>query len=205
MKAKFSISLIIALLFLSTLSVCFNIAPVPVYASAPNWNITGTWALVFTLLPGGSTYPHTMTVTSFDTSTGSFSGTGTGTAALITQLDLKPGSYPNSINLGDNGLLPVAILGSATFHVEQIDPSTILIGGAGVLATRGKAQKLAYSIEDVNGDGYPDMMLFFSIPQLVTAVPLTPTTTSLTVTGYLLPAYGGTAITGTDTVNIVPP
>jgi hypothetical protein len=268
MKAKFSISLIIALLFLSTLSVCINIAPVPVYASAPNWNIIGTWAYVG--IYGGNPYPHTMIIDTEDLTTGAITGHGhynpdlsytwiltgtvsgddisfhivytgsnpgyyvdatgviassgssmagtwsnnyqsgtwsaTGTAAQITQIDIKPGSFPNSVNLGDQGLLPVAILGSATLDVSQIDPSTILIGGVG-LASRGsaKAPKLSYSIADVNGDGYPDMMLFFSIQALVAAGVLTSTTTSLTVTGYLYPAYGGTAISGTDSVNIVPP
>ena len=30
-------------------------------------------------------------------------------------IDIKPGSHPNSINLGDKGLLPIAILGSMDF------------------------------------------------------------------------------------------
>lgn len=61
-------------------------------------------------------------------------------------IDIKPGSDPNSINLGEQGLLPVAILGSSTFDVSTIHPETIAIGGVDV-AERGspKAPKLAYS------------------------------------------------------------
>lgn len=44
---------------------------------------------------------------------------------MITLIDIKPGSFPNSINLGSNGVVPVAIFGSVTFDVKQIDPNTI--------------------------------------------------------------------------------
>ncbi len=33
---------------------------------------------------------------------------------------IKPNSYPNSINLGSNGVVPVAIFGSTTFNKEEI-------------------------------------------------------------------------------------
>lgn len=32
----------------------------------------------------------------------------------IVDIDIKPGSDPNSINLGSNGIVPVTIFGSAT-------------------------------------------------------------------------------------------
>ena len=117
-------------------------------------------------------------------------------------IDIKPGSFPNSINLNDQGLLPVAILGSATLDVTTIDPASIYIGSVS-LATRGlaKAPKLAFSYEDVNGDGYLDMMVFFKVQDLVTTGALTSTTAELTLAGYL---YGGTGIAGTDSVRIVP-
>jgi len=38
-------------------------------------------------------------------------------------LDIKPGSCPNPINLGSNGITPVAILGSDTLDVNDIDTS----------------------------------------------------------------------------------
>jgi hypothetical protein len=95
------------------------------------------------------------------------------------QIDIKPGSDPNSINLGDNGLLPVAILGSEDFDVYTIDlTKPIELGGSGV-ASRGswKAPKLAVSFEDVNDDGHTDLVAFFSVQTLVESGVLNETTT----------------------------
>jgi len=116
-------------------------------------------------------------------------------------IDIKPGSDPNSINLGEHGLLPVAILGSADFDVETIDPTTIEIEGV-TLAARGskKAPKLACSVEYVNDDVYEDMMIFFDVQLLVTEGVLTAGTTELSITANL---KDGTPIEGTDSVNIV--
>ena len=35
-------------------------------------------------------------------------------------IDIKPGSNPNSINLGANGVVPVALLGTTDFSVDTI-------------------------------------------------------------------------------------
>jgi len=117
------------------------------------------------------------------------------------EVDIKPGSYPNSINLDDQGLLPVAISGNEYFDVTNVNPETIELGGVGV-TSRGKAAKLAYSFEDANGDGFLDLVAFFSIPELVVKGALTETTTGLTLTAAL---YDGTPIEGTDSVRVVPP
>lgn len=42
--------------------------------ASPNWDITQTWTLTFTI--GGTDYVHTGFITSFNRSTGDFSGTG---------------------------------------------------------------------------------------------------------------------------------
>jgi len=112
------------------------------------------------------------------------------------KIDIKPGSMENPVNPGENGQLPVAILGSTGFDVAQIDPSSILLGSA-TLSTRGKAEKLAYSLEDVNGDGFTDMMTFFGVPDLA----LTSSETALTMTAVL---SDGTPIRGSDNITIVP-
>lgn len=111
-------------------------------------------------------------------------------------IDIKPGSMENPVNPGENGLLPVAVLGSSSFDVTRIDASSILLGSA-TLSTRGKAEKLAYSFEDVNGDGFMDMMTFFSVPDLA----ITSSDTGLTLTAVL---NDGTLISGSDTITIVP-
>ncbi|NIM58986.1 MAG: hypothetical protein GTO16_08605 [Candidatus Aminicenantes bacterium] len=119
----------------------------------------------------------------------------------VVSIDIKPGSYPNSINLGEEGLLPVAILGTQDFDATTIDPDTIEIGGVS-LAERGsrKTPKLAYSLEDVDSDGFTDVIAFFDVQMLVTDGVLEVTTTELELTATL---DDGTPIKGTDSVNIV--
>jgi hypothetical protein len=116
-------------------------------------------------------------------------------------IDIKPGSDPNSINLGEQGKLTVAILGSLHLDVNTIDPTTIVLGGRGPV-TRGKAQKLAISFENVNGDDHTDLVAHFSVQSLVEASSLTENTTSLTLLAELL---NGLGIIGIDSVRVVPP
>lgn len=122
----------------------------------------------------------------------------TAPATISVGIDIKPGSFPNSVNAGEQGLLPVAILGSADLDVSNIVPGSILLGGVS-LATRGSAKspKLAFSYEDVNADGYMDMMVFFSVPMLA----LEGTETELKLTAEL---SDGTSIEGVDSIRIVP-
>lgn len=122
---------------------------------------------------------------------------------ISVHIDIKPGSDPNSISMNADGLLPVAILGEGTFDVSNINVSTIELGGIDI-ASRGsfKAPKIAYSFEDVNGDGYTDLMAFFSKSDLIGESALTEMTTVLALTANL---QDGTPIEGTDSVRVVPP
>ena len=119
------------------------------------------------------------------------------------RIDIKPGSDPNSVCMNASGLLPVAILGEDTFDVSSINASTIELGGVDI-TSRGssKAPKVAYSLEDVNGDGHTDLMAFFSMTDLISEGVLTEMTTALTLTANL---YNGTPIDGMDSVRVVPP
>lgn len=73
-------------------------------------------------------------------------------------IDIKPGSYPNSINLGSNGLVPVAIFSSSTFDATTVDADTVNLFGATV-AIRGNGKKELAHEEDVNGDGSTDLVV----------------------------------------------
>jgi hypothetical protein len=123
------------------------------------------------------------------------------TGDVLVGIDIKPGSYPNSICIKEQGRLPVAILGSSSLNVNDIDPSTIAVGTV-ALATRGsaKAPKQAYSFENVNGDAYMDLIAFFSVPELVSEGVITTGTTELTVKA----GNGTEKVYGTDSVNVVP-
>jgi hypothetical protein len=70
-------------------------------------------------------------------------------------LDIKPGSFPNSIKLTNKGVIPVALLGSATFDVSAVDYSTVEFAGDSTEA-HGTVH-----FGDVNGDGFTDAVLHF--------------------------------------------
>jgi hypothetical protein len=73
------------------------------------------------------------------------------------RIDIKPGSWPNAINLGSLGVVPVAIFSDAGFDATKIDPETVVLAGAGV-AVRGKGSKYLAHAEDVDADGLPDLV-----------------------------------------------
>jgi hypothetical protein len=77
---------------------------------------------------------------------------------IVVSIDIKPGSDPSCFNNDGHGVIPVAILGSADFDVTRVDPGTVQLEGLAVSA-KGKSNKLLAAYEDVNGDGYPDLVI----------------------------------------------
>lgn len=114
---------------------------------------------------------------------------------ITVMVDIKPGSDENTINLGSNGNVSVAILSTADFDAGQIDPTTITLAGAGV-RLRGKGTAQA-SLEDVNGDGLRDLVVHIE----TSALQLTNGSTQAVVEGR---TFDGKIVKGTDTVRIVP-
>jgi len=107
-------------------------------------------------------------------------------------IDIKPGSYPNSINLGSKGVVPVAVLGAESFDPATIDPTTVNFAGT---------SPVHWALEDVNHDGHRDMILHFDT-QLLN---LTADSTEATLTGDTTDERNIMGhITGADSVNIVP-
>ncbi len=113
---------------------------------------------------------------------------------LAVEIDIKPGSYPNSINLGSHGVVPVAIFSTATFDARQVDPMTVTLADAGV-RVKGKGTPQA-SFEDVNGDGLLDLVMHVETEGLN----LTAADTRAVLRGN---TFDGTRIRGTDTVRVV--
>ncbi len=119
--------------------------------------------------------------------------TGPVSTFIPVAINIKPGSYPPSINLKAKGVVPVAVLGSATLDVHQIDPTTVRLAGAAV-ALKGNGQPMA-SYEDVNGDGIIDLVV-----QVTTqALQLTPADVKANLIGVLL---DGTEFKGSEAIRI---
>jgi hypothetical protein len=74
------------------------------------------------------------------------------------------------------------------FDPSTVDPSTVEFASA---------PPVRWAMEDLDGDGDTDLLLHFKMQELS----LTNDSTTATLTGT---TYGGQAIEGTDTVNIMP-
>ena len=102
--------------------------------------------------------------------------------SVIVAMDIKPQSCPNPLNVKNQGVLPVAILGTDDFDVNDIDPSAILLEGVPPL--RWAFEDVAtpsVDLIDVNApdcsictdggpDGYADLTLKFDTQAVLCAI-----------------------------------
>ncbi len=118
---------------------------------------------------------------------------GNRVAEIIIQIDIKPGSDPNSINLNSKGVIPVAILTEGSFDAASINATTVLFGQTGY-----EAEPVHYAFDDVDDDGDMDIIFHFRTQE----TGLEAEDTEAILTGQ---TTDGTKITGTDSVRVVPP
>jgi hypothetical protein len=104
------------------------------------------------------------------------------------QIDIKPETYPNSINLDSKGRVPVAVLTTDDFDATTVDPVTVEFADT---------MPLRWTVKDVDSDGDLDLLFFFKTQEL----DLDSASTEATLTGKTFDLVN---IVGTDTVNIVP-
>jgi hypothetical protein len=109
-------------------------------------------------------------------------------------IDIKPGAFPNTINLKSGGTLPVAVLSSVTFDARNVNPLTVTLDGATVKANPKGTPN--FSFQDVNGDGLLDLLVHISIDELQ----LSATDTQATLSGQ---TFGGQSFSGTDSVKVI--
>jgi hypothetical protein len=137
-------------------------------------------------------------------------------------VDIKPGSCRNPLNVKSQGVLPVAILGTADFDVSQIDFGTIEVYLEGedevelVSATplRGAMEDVATAYEsstdegdatDCNEqgpDGYVDLMLKFDTQEVV-ALLVDVSDGDVLYLGFHGMLLDGTTFEGGDSVEIL--
>jgi hypothetical protein len=133
-------------------------------------------------------------------------------------VDIKPGSCRNPLNLGSRGVLPIGILGSEDFDVNNVDPTSIRLKyinfSEGVGPIRSSVEDVAAPVVDGNEcdcsaegpDGYMDLTLKFKAPQIATELLNTAgelvegQELLLTIAGQL---YDGTQIEGSDCIVLV--
>jgi hypothetical protein len=110
-------------------------------------------------------------------------------------IDIKPGSDPNSINLGSHGGVPVAIFSTDEFDASTVDPVSITLAGATV-RVKGKGTPMA-SLEDVDSDGLLDLVVHVETE----ALDLTEGDVEAVLEGM---TFDGMMILGTDSIRVVP-
>jgi len=110
-------------------------------------------------------------------------------------IDVKPGEFPNVINLKSHGVVPVALFGSATFSVRNVKLDTV---GLHAIGREGEAVPPArFVFAFVNCDRYLDILFFFRTQSL----PLTTADTAVCLHGDLkVPVDGLSHWCGEDTV-----
>jgi hypothetical protein len=82
----------------------------------------------------------------------------TGANCLNVNIDIKPGDDQPIVNLRSQGVVPVAILSTSRFDATKVNPITVRFGRTGT-----EAAPVHFSMQDVNGDGLPDMVLQFNV------------------------------------------
>jgi hypothetical protein len=106
-------------------------------------------------------------------------------------IDIKPDTFPNSINPERTEVIPFAILTTDTFDATTVDPTTVHFGPTGT-----EAAPVHSALEDVDGDGDTDMILHFKTRD----ADIEWGDTSASLTGETV---GGQAIKGSDSIRTV--
>lgn len=106
-------------------------------------------------------------------------------------MDIKPLTFPNSINPRSKGRIAVAILSTSTFDATTVDPATVLFGATGIEG--GPVQS---ATEDVDSDGDMDLVLHFNTQE--TGIACGDTTAWLTAA-----IFGGPRIAAADSIRTV--
>jgi len=122
-----------------------------------------------------------VTVLTFDRA-GLFTGTMTpiiryvpDNVTLEVPVDIKPNSCSNPINARSNGVLPVAILGTEDFDVNEIDPKSVRLEGIPSKGSKLKDVATPDQLEengcnDFGPDGYTDLTLKFKNQEIIKAL-----------------------------------
>ena len=118
-------------------------------------------------------------------------------AGIDVEIDIKPGSDPNSINPQSRGVIPVAILTTDTFDAAAVNCDTLVFGPGGASPPSPGASAVKCNAEDVNDDGSLDLVAHFV--QKDTGIACGDTYADLTGE-----TFDGSQVYGTDSIRVVP-
>ena len=84
----------------------------------------------------------------------------TATSPGTMTIDLLPGNPDNTIDLASQRVIPVAILGSADFDINDLNPRTLKLRAVSQNLV-GKSDKSLCRQQDINEDSYMDLLCDF--------------------------------------------
>jgi len=117
------------------------------------------------------------------------------------EIDIRPRNESNRIDLFSRGVTPVAVLGSDTFDVADVDVTTLAFGPEGAPPAHEKGLHRGHEKgghrKDVNDDGFTDRIFRFRTHE--TGIALGDTAACLT-----LETLDGTPLAGCDDVLTIP-
>jgi hypothetical protein len=118
---------------------------------------------------------------------------------ITPSIDIRPGSDSNPIHPSGKGNLPVAILGSHTIDVLDVDVTTLAFGSNGAAPSHDITKPGAFEdhLRDVNADGLMDLVSHYRIEDSG----IEPDDVETCLTGETL---DGTPFDGCDAVRSVP-
>jgi Integrin beta chain VWA domain len=169
------------------------------FSPTSHTGVAGGSTVVFSetiTVPPGTTGVPSVTCTVEFKADDTVIGVQTITISIVQEvgIDIKPGSFPNSIKLSNKGVIPVAILSTPTFDATTVDANTVCFGDAEDPSQRDCTEAHGRGhIEDVNGDFLLDLVLHFETSE--TGIDLGDTEACLTGE-----TFGGALIEGCDSV-----
>jgi hypothetical protein len=126
----------------------FAITLTPASTEAKMFTKINRWVLLIVLLAAGLAVPAGRPALAFHEED-----------HLHVLIDIKPGEFPNTINIKSMGKITVALFGSAEFDVSRVDLSTVMLSPMGEHEVGAPAVRYTYA--DVNQDGYMDILFKF--------------------------------------------